>query len=757
MNRPRDPPTVPPPAVPSTAPPLPEVPPPEIEPKAEASTDKEPKEDFGDKPLNKFKGGFDATKRRESNTSMKSLILSVASRRGSKDAIHSERRGSKDTDDGDDFDENGLPHIPHITYRKGSIISFPITDDLPCMRNKRHSITSISSTRTDTSEEVPPIAYRKGSLSVVYSIPDLLLKEQDENDEDEKSKDDFNKEDDLPDNSSTKEPQEPKFKSLDFNELLTHIGDFGTFQVYLILCMIPFIVSYSFMKSSHRFLTLVPDRYWCSVPELSNLSLEQRFNLSVPQSESGVFDRCKVYSPHNASWPVEGDQFEPDPTWKVTPCENGWEYDLDEIPYASIAVQENWVCHQSSLVVIAQVTFFLGSIVGGCILSWVADKYGRIPAVIGANAVGFVGGILTPCAQEAVLFSISRFLAGVGHFNGLIFFYSLVFEYVGPKWRTFAMTFQFSLFYTAAEVALHWIAFYLADWRWISLATSIPLLIGFIMAFFIPESARWQLATGQVDKAINTLKRIEKINNAQIDPKLYVQLKESYYREHGTQDNGKSTFNVFHIVGTRNLRRNMFVCIVVWASTWFMYHALMRQTRHFGFGPFGTTSLFGLTDFPACIFILLTLDLLGRKWLTFTPLFLSGIMLLLSTIDPMGTWSSITAIVGRLLVNISHVVCLQFSAEVLPTVVRSQGLNLMHVFGALASTVVLSVVQLGHLHTRIFLSILGAMGIISSLVSVLLPETLGKPLPETIEQGRKMREENIFEMMCCDPDDEDFE
>lgn len=45
------------------------------------------------------------------------------------------------------------------------------------MKNKRHSISSVSSIRTDTSEDVPPIAYRKSSLSVVYTIPDLLLKE----------------------------------------------------------------------------------------------------------------------------------------------------------------------------------------------------------------------------------------------------------------------------------------------------------------------------------------------------------------------------------------------------------------------------------------------------------------------------------------------------------------------------------------------------------------------------------------------------
>lgn len=35
------------------------------------------------------------------------------------------------------------------------------------------------------------------------------------------------------------------------------------------------------------------------------------------------------------------------------------------------------------------------------------------------------------------------------------------------------------------------------------------------------------MATGQIEKAIETLKKVEKINGVQVDPKLYVQLKVS--------------------------------------------------------------------------------------------------------------------------------------------------------------------------------------------------------------------------------------
>lgn len=85
--------------------------------------------------------------------------------------------------------------------------------------------------------------------------------------------------------------------------------------------------------------------------------------------------------------------------------------------------QDNWVCDRSSNLAITRSIFFLGSLLGGFILSWVADRYGRITAVLGSHVVSFLGVALTPFSKDVVLFSLSRFLTGVGHFNAFIFYY----------------------------------------------------------------------------------------------------------------------------------------------------------------------------------------------------------------------------------------------------------------------------------------------------------------------------------------------
>ncbi|XP_008472318.1 organic cation transporter protein-like [Diaphorina citri] len=466
-----------------------------------------------------------------------------------------------------------------------------------------------------------------------------------------------------------------------------------------------------------------------------------------------MFDRCQEYIPANNSWPLEKDPLVPDPSWNVTSCRNGWHYEMEDIPYASLAVEDNWVCDGSSNLAITRSIFFLGSLLGGFILSWVADRYGRITAVLGSHVVSFLGVALTPFSKDVVLFSLSRFLTGVGHFNAFIFYYIIVLECVGPKWRTFAMTFPFLIFYTVSEVALPWIAYYLADWQWISVITIFPLIVGLIVAIFTPESARWQMATGKVDKAVVTLNKIEKINRSHVDPKLYVQLKESYYRQHPPQRGDSSFKLVFHILKTENLRRNVFGCAVVWASLWFVYHGLMRNPRYFGFGPFTTASLLALTMFPACLLIILTSDVFGRKWLTIASLFFSALTLLLSTIDP-GLLSSILAVIGRFLMNFGHIITLQYSAEIIPTVVRGQGLNLIHVLGCIASIVANFVVQMDPQESLLPAIIPGVIGVFGALVCILLPETLGKPLPETLEEGGNMKEDNLFDVICCDTQDD---
>lgn len=63
---------------------------------------------------------------------------------------------------------------------------------------------------------------------------------------------------------------------MDFDDILPHIGEFGRYQKMLFLMMIPFAFFVAFVYFTQIFITLVPDEHWCNVPELMNLTKEQR-------------------------------------------------------------------------------------------------------------------------------------------------------------------------------------------------------------------------------------------------------------------------------------------------------------------------------------------------------------------------------------------------------------------------------------------------------------------------------------------------
>lgn len=76
---------------------------------------------------------------------------------------------------------------------------------------------------------------------------------------------------------SQQSPAAPaKDKDVDFDDLLPHVGEFGTYQKILFVLMIPFAFYVAWVYFSQIFITLVPEEHWCKVPELMDLPVERR-------------------------------------------------------------------------------------------------------------------------------------------------------------------------------------------------------------------------------------------------------------------------------------------------------------------------------------------------------------------------------------------------------------------------------------------------------------------------------------------------
>lgn len=92
---------------------------------------------------------------------------------------------------------------------------------------------------------------------------------------------------------------------------------------------------------------------------------------------------------------------------------------------------------------------------------------------------------------------------------------------------------------------------------------------------------------------------------------------------------------------------------------------------------------------------------------------------------------------------------MQYAAEVLPTVVRAQGVALIHIMGYVASILAPFVVYLDNISSVLPLLLLGIFGIIGGLLTLFLPETLDKDLPQTLEDGESFGiDQKMWDLPC---------
>lgn len=111
--------------------------------------------------------------------------------------------------------------------------------------------------------------------------------------------------------------------------------------------------------------------------------------------------------------------------------------------------------------------------------------------------------------------------------------------------------------------------------------------------------------------------------------------------------------------------------------------------------------------------------------------------------------SVVLIISGRFFVNFSYNIGMQYCAEILPTVVRAQGVGFIHIMGYVASIMSPVVVYLGTLNSSLPLWILGFVGIFGGLLALFLPETLGKDLPQTLDDGNRFGlDQKFFDFPC---------
>ncbi|KAB0795782.1 hypothetical protein PPYR_09843 [Photinus pyralis] len=511
---------------------------------------------------------------------------------------------------------------------------------------------------------------------------------------------------------------------VDVDIMLRHVGDFDRFQ-YLLIGLFSLInILSGFHYFGQTFISVTPE-YKCKPSPYDDVN-------------KTTYLACYKTIQEGA-------------TTKKVACNSGWDYNTS-YGYISIVQEMDWVCNDSWPPVVAHSFFYVGAVLGSFALGILADRIGRLRVLIIANMIVIVGNMATAMSTHPIAYIISRFLAGAATDTNFVMMYIIVMEYIRPKMRTAGLNLCIGVFYCISCVVVPWLAVGLRTWKWFLVAISLPHLSVLSFAILVPESAQWLLSKGRTDEAIACFERIARFNRRTVDPKVLAELRK-YANEHIKTVRNE---NLIGLISTPRLRKKMLILMFKSMVMSLGYDTIARNVNGFGFSPFTIFSICSITILPACVVILFLQDRWGRKALASGALFISGLFSAIGgVILVINQYTSpiliiAISIICRFSINVAYNSGAQYAVELIPTVVRGQGVSAIHVIGYIANFCSPSILYMGEMWKPSPDLLLAVLLIFGAFACLFLPETLNKTLPVTLEDGENFGEdERFYEFYCC--------
>ncbi|OQR73329.1 solute carrier family 22 member 21-like [Tropilaelaps mercedesae] len=512
---------------------------------------------------------------------------------------------------------------------------------------------------------------------------------------------------------------------IDVNALVDKIGSWQV-PVFLLIIFRSWPLGFHILFLS--FAASAKQDHWCARPEkfLDKFSVDEWKDQAVPLV-NGKFSRCLV-----RKWVEENDRVRfLNETEKCT----DWEYDTTYYDWTLLR-EFGLVCDNSWRVSASQASFMAGIMAGNVIFAKIADRHGRRKSLLYSTLLMIIAGFITVFCRDYWSFNVARFAISIacGAYQCTIL--SLLMECLSAKKRSWAMLSSFG--WTTGTVMLPWIAYFFPNWihqQIIYAASAIPCLFVWI---FLPESPRWLLASGRVDKAEVAIGNLVRKNKLDVDvAKLFKEYRESHDAQEGTKaevsETSRPTYgDLFR--GPQMRIRSICILIMYFANRLLMFHLTFFAAR-MGGNPFWGFTLVGLLTAPSDLVAVFCIRFVKRRPAMFVTFMGTGMFILL--LVPFGEDQFMARVVlctlAKSLNSIGACSLGVFATESFPTVVRAIGIGSAYTssrFGAMFSPFFKELTDFAGPAFAAGVSV--AIAVMGAVSSLLLPETLNQTLPDTL-------------------------
>ncbi|CAD8078084.1 unnamed protein product [Paramecium sonneborni] len=240
-------------------------------------------------------------------------------------------------------------------------------------------------------------------------------------------------------------------------------------------------------------------------------------------------------------------------------------YSIDpNFKYKNIVTEFNLFCENRKYIMIASTINFLGSVIGGSVLSQISDQWGRYKTLLLSlvfTNFGFIGAYLSTTIIELIIFT---FIFGFFQIGVYIMIPVLINEISGyeikQKYSTGTL-----IFWCLGEILMAILFYFIENWRTIQLfIIVIPGIISLILTYvLVQESPRFLYQKKDYEQVLKIFHYIAKVNGNQFDDQTL---------EHSQISSVRNNYSVFDLFTLRQFASSSFGFILISYALHLIYY-----------------------------------------------------------------------------------------------------------------------------------------------------------------------------------------